>query len=82
MKGMAVAFKNRYSWRRKIQLAKQQLLNRKEFEDVQLDVIGSGHVWFTCKKNGDFGFTKIFRVKYTFETEIFEYFDKYGRPAS
>ncbi|KAA6449765.1 MULTISPECIES: hypothetical protein [Bacillus cereus group] len=67
---------NRYSWRRSLNNAREQLKQKKGHNDLQLDSIGDGHVWFLVRKKGSFGITQEFRIKYDTQYRTFEYFEK------
>ena len=69
---------NRYSWRRSLNKAREQL-KQKGHNDLQLDSIGDGHVWFLVRKKGSFGITQEFRIKYDIKYRTFEYFEKNNR---
>lgn len=67
---------NRYSWRKSVNSAREKLKQKKGHNDLQLDSIGDGYVWFLVRKKGSFGITQEFRIKYDTQCRTFEYFEK------
>lgn len=76
MKNKTLPKLNRYSWRKSVNSAREQLKQTKGHNDLRLESIGDGHVWFLVRKKGSFGITQEFRIKYDTQSRTFEYFEK------